>query len=195
MLLGLAVIFALFSAETHAHGGVLLEQDVCILKIDSYQAHFTIFQPQISKHEQYCEDIPAIGESVFVMEYLDDALRNMQIDFRIIKDTQKLGRFARLEDVEKIKDIQQQTVFYQHPTTNIDGVYLAQYEFTEKGYYIGIVSAKHANQDKAYTAVFPFQAGSKNWGYIPMIIALAIGLLLIYWLMNKGYSHKEIFKS
>lgn len=120
----------------------------------------------------------------------------MQMDFRIIKDTQKLGRFAKLEDVEKIKDIPQQTVFYQHPTTNIDGVYLAQYEFYQKGYYIGIVSAKHSSQDKAYTAIFPFQAGSSNWGYIPMIIVLAIFLLFIYWLMNSGFNHaRKIFKS
>ena len=51
------------------------------------------------------------------MEYLHDGLRDMQVDFRIIKDIQKLGRFAKLEDIEKIKDIQQQTVFYQAPTS------------------------------------------------------------------------------
>lgn len=130
------------------------------------------------------------------MEFLHDGLRELQMDFRIIKDTQKLGRFTKQEDVEKIKDIQQQTVFYQRPTTNIDGVYLAQYEFTKKGYFIGIVSARHPNQEKTYTAVFPFQVGGSSWGYIPAIIGLAIFLQLSYWLMNGGLYHvRKIFKS
>ena len=169
---------------------------MCVIKIDFYEAHFTIYQPQISKHKEYCEDIPVIGESVFVMEYMHDGLRDMQVDFRIIKDTQKLGRFAKLEDIEKIKDIQQQTVFYQPPTFNLDGIYLAQYDFTEKEYYIGIVTAKHPDQEKIYTAVFPFQVGGSNWGYIPAIIGLALFLQLNYWLMNGGFTYlQKIFKS
>jgi len=171
-----------------AHGGVFLEEDVCIIEIDFYQAHFTIYQPQISQHEELCEDIPTIGESVFVMEYLHDGLREMQVDFRIIKDTQKLGRFAKLEDIEKIKDIQQQTVLYQPSTLNPDGVYLARYDFTEKEYYIGIVTAKYPDQEKTYTAVFPFQVGGSKWGYIPAIIGLALFLQLNYWLLNGGFS-------
>ncbi len=186
----------MFCSKSFAHGGVFLEEDVCIIEIDFYKAHFTIYQPQISKHEQFCEDIPVIGESIFVMEYLHDGLRDMQVDFRIIKDTQKLGRFAKLEDIEKIKDIQQQTVFYQAPTSNIDGVYLAQYDFTEKEYYIGIATAKHPDQEKLYTAVFPFQVGGSNWGYIPAIIGLALFLQLNYWLMNGGFTYlRKILKS
>ncbi|QMU61793.1 MAG: hypothetical protein GKR92_08820 [Gammaproteobacteria bacterium] len=192
----LALALALHSAGVGAHGGVFLEQDVCIIEIDFYKAHFTIYQPQISKHEQFCEDIPEIGESTFVMEYLHDGLRDMQVDFRIIKDTQKLGRFAKLEDIEKLEDIQQQTIFYQAPTFNIDGVYLAQYDFTEKEYYIGIVTAKYPDQEKIYTAVFPFQVGGSNWGYIPAIISLALFLQLNYWLMNGGFTHlRKLFKS
>jgi len=186
----------LFSAKIHAHGGVFLEEDICIIEIDFYKAHFTIYQPQISKHREFCEDIPEIGESVFVMEYLHDGLRDMQVDFRIIKDTQKLGRFAKLEDIEKIKDIHQQTVFYQASDSSPDGIYLAQYDFKQKEYYIGIVTAKHPDQEKLYTAVFPFQVGGSSWGYIPAIIGVAIFLQLNYWLMNGGLGRLlKYFKS
>ena len=130
------------------------------------------------------------------MEFLHDGLREMQVDFRIIKDTQKLGRFAKLEDIEKIKNINQQTVFYQPPTLNPDGVYLAQYDFKAKEYYIGIVTAKYPDQDMTYTAVFPFKVGGSKWGYIPAIIGLALFLQLNYWLMNGGYSRlRKIFTS
>ena len=182
----LGIVF--FSAKLHAHGGVFLEEDICVIEIDFFKAHFTIYQPQVSQHREYCEDIPTTGETTFVMEYLHDGLREMQVDFRIIKDTQKLGRFAKLEDIEKIKDIHKQTVFYQPASLAVDGVYLAQYEFNTKEYFIGIVTAKYPNQNTSYTAVFPFQVGGSNWGYIPAIIGLALFLQLNYWLMNGGYA-------
>jgi len=192
----LLLIITFYNGTLHAHGGVFLEEDVCIIEIDFFKAHFTIYQPQISKHKEYCEDIPTMGETTFVMEYLHDGLREMQVDFRIIKDTQNLGRFAKLEDIEKIKDIYKQTVFYQPSELAKDGVYLAQYEFNTKEYFIGIVTAKHPGQDTAYTAVFPFQVGGSNWGYIPAIISLALFLQLNYWLMNGGFSRlRRIFNS
>jgi len=192
----LALSIAAYSSLAGAHGGVFLEEDVCIIEIDFYKAHFTIYQPQISKHKELCEDIPDTGESVFVMEYMHDGLRDMLVDFRIIRDTQKLGRFAKLEDIEKIPDLHQQTVFYQPPTLGPDGLYMAQYEFDTKEYFIGIVTAKYPDQDKAYTAVFPFQVGGSNWGYIPAIIGFAIFLQLNYWLMNGGYNRlRKHFKS
>ena len=49
--------------------------------------------------------------------------------------------------------------------------------------------AKHPDQEKIYTAVFPFQVGGSNWGYIPAIISLAIFLQLNYWLMNGGFGY------
>jgi len=125
------------------------------------------------------------------MEYLHDGLRDMLVDFRIIKDTQKLGRFAKLEDIEKISNLPQQTVFYQPPTLGPDGIYMAQHTFEAEEYFIGIVTAKYPDQDKTYTAVFPFQVGGSKWGYIPAIIALAIFLQLNYWLMNGGFKRLQ----
>jgi hypothetical protein len=121
------------------------------------------------------------------MEYLHDGLREMPMDLRIIKDTQKLGRFAKPEDIKKIHNIEQQTIYYQASTIGLDGVYLVQYDFKEKGDYIGIVTAKTPDDTMNYTAVFPFQVGGKNWGYIPVIVGLAVFLQLNYWLMNGGY--------
>lgn len=121
------------------------------------------------------------------MEYLHDGLREMPMDLRIIKDTQKLGRFAKPGDIKKIRNIEQQTVYYQPPTIGQDGVYLAQYDFKEKDNYIGIVTAKTPDDTMSYMAVFPFQVGGNNWGYIPVIIGLAVFLQLNYWLMNGGY--------
>ena len=93
-----------------AHGGVVEEDDLCVIKVNFLRAHFKIYQPEVSGLEQYCEDLPTAADSIFVMEYQHDALAEMAVDFRIIRDVTGKGRFARLEDVQQIADIDDATV-------------------------------------------------------------------------------------
>ena len=58
LLLGLGVF-----QQAGAHGGVVADGDLCIIKINYLQAHFKIYQPLIDGHEQYCEDLPDAAES------------------------------------------------------------------------------------------------------------------------------------
>lgn len=171
----------------HAHGGVFLEDDLCVIQIGFYKAHFKIYQPQRSQHEELCEDIPYADESVFVIEYLHDRMREVPVEFRIIKDVGNRGRFVQWDDI-KDDDVSWDTVFYQPPLTQQDGVFLARHEFTEDGNYIGIVTAQNPEHREAYTAVFPFRVGGADWGWIPWFIALAIFLQVNYWLMSGGYA-------
>lgn len=187
-LLTLFFFLTSYSACVKSHGGVFLEDDLCVIQIGFHKAHFTIFQPQMSQHKQFCEDIPAATESVFVMEYLHNSLREKLVDFRIIKDVQNLGRFARWEDLEHNENFNEITVFYQPPVIREDGTFLALHDFEQEGNYIGIVIAKNPDTNETYTAVFPFRVGGKNWGYIPIFIVVVIFLQLNYWLMNGGYS-------
>lgn len=184
----LLICITLCSTYVHAHGGVFLEDDLCVIQIGFYKAHFTIYQPQKSNHKEFCEDIPNAIESVFVMEYLHDGLREAPVDFRIINDVLDRGRFFKEEDLKKIKDINHVTEFYQAPSIQPDGVLIALHQFINEGDYVGIVTANVPNNDNPYIAVFPFRVGSQKWGYIPIIIALALFLQLNYWLMSGGYA-------
>ena len=74
------------SQNVAAHGGVGMEDDKCIITIGFLKAHFTGYQPKTNGTEEFCEDIPEVARSVFVIEYLHDFLKKMQVDFRIIKD-------------------------------------------------------------------------------------------------------------
>ncbi len=56
------------------HGGVVLEEDLCVINIGYLQAHFNIYVPQEHQRQEFCEDIPSTGESLFVMEYLHPGL-------------------------------------------------------------------------------------------------------------------------
>jgi hypothetical protein len=182
---GLALLFLLLASPSAvlAHGGVVEEDDVCVIKVNYLRAHFKIYQPRVSGHEQFCEDLPAAGESVFVMEYMHDALQVMPIDFRIIKNVTGKGRFAQMEHVEALEDIEAVTVFHRASVQEPD-VYTVAHTFEEEGDFIGIVSAKHPETGVVYAAVFPFEVGFTGWGYWPLLIGLLVLIQINYLVMG-----------
>ncbi len=173
--------------SARAHGGVVLDEDRCLINIGFLTAHFTVYQPETSANEEFCEDIPEVSASVFVMEYLHDFLREMPVDFRIIRDINDVGEFARWEDVQAIQDLEAATVFYQPPVIQSDGNYTAEYSFQEEGTYIGVVTARHPDGERNYNAVFFFQVGGMEWGTLPLFIGILVLLQLGYWLSNGGW--------
>ena len=170
------VMAAIPAASTLAGGGLVLEGDVCIIRIDFYSAHFTAYQPDTSGNEQFCRDLPDIGETIFVLDYLHQSLKEVPVDFRIIRDVTGLGRFVKLKHVEEMENIEQHTVFYQPPVVRPDASLKIEYDFTEKGEYIGIVSAGHPSNETIYTAVFPFEVGRSNFAYFAPLLLLLAGI-------------------
>ncbi len=181
------VLLTLWLAQgVNAHGGVAFEDDLCVIRIDFLTAHFTVYQPPTSGSAEYCEDLPDVTDTIFVMEYLHDFLRQMPVDFRIIRDEQGFGQFARWEDVQTIDNLNDVTVFYQPPVIQPEGELTANYRFTEKGTYIGIVTAQHPRDDRIYNAVFYFQVGS-DYGTWPLFLVLLVALQAGYWWSNGGW--------
>jgi hypothetical protein len=183
LLLAAALTGLSLAASAFGHGGVVEEDDACVIKVNYLRAHFKIYQPRTSGHEQFCEDLPAATESVFVMEYMHDALPSMPIDFRIIRDVTGKGRFARLEDIESIPDLEAATVFYKKPMLEPD-VYTILHTFEEEGDFIGIVSARNPDSGVVYASVFPFEVGFTGYGYWPIFIGLLVLIQLQYLFMS-----------
>lgn len=175
------LISLLLSPIALGHGGVVIEDDQCLLRIGFYQAHFTIYQPQTRAHEQYCEDIPDLGESVFVLEYLHDGLEVLPLDFRIVKNTTGMGQFASWNDLQEVGDLQDVTVYYKAPAVEPD-VLTILHRFTEPGEFIGVVTALNPAGKVAYFAVFPFEVGSFGVNYPLLAFALVFLVPLFYWL-------------
>ena len=173
----------LFGADVRAHGGVVEEEDQCIIKVSYLRGHFKIYQPRLDGHTEYCEDLPNATESVFVMEYLHDSLASAAVDFRIIRDVTGKGRFARWEDVALIDDIEAVTVFYREPAVDPD-VLTVLHHFAEDGDYIGIVTASVAGDEQVYRAVFPFEVGFTGFGYWPLFALLLIAAQIQYLVMS-----------
>ena len=162
------------AAATLAGGGTIISEDACIIEIDFYSAHFTAYQPDTSGNTQFCQDLPDTGTTIFVLDYLHQSLKEVPVDFRIIRNQTGQGRFVKLKHVAEIGDLEQGTIFYQPPVVRPDASFKIEFEIAEAGSYIGMVTAGHPSKDTTYSAVFPFEAGRSNSRYLFMLILLPV---------------------
>jgi len=154
---------------------------LCTVHIDFYSARFTAYQPDTRGSEEFCESLPDTGLTIIVLDYLHPSLKEVPVDFRIIRDVTGQGRFAKLEDVEALGDIEPLTVFYQPPVVRPDGSFKIEYDFVDAGKYIGVITAGHPTNDQIYAAVFPFTVGVRSWGRWLALLALLAGIAGYLW--------------
>jgi hypothetical protein len=185
----LCAVLLLVTAHLRSAGGVVGEAGSCMIKIGFYTAHFSIYQPDTNGNDVFCEDLPDVEKTIFVLEYLHQSLEKVPVDFRIIEDTQNFGQFVRWENVKAIDDLESQTVFILAPSIHSNKRLTAEYDFKQSGNYIGIVTAPHPTKDILYHAVFPFKVGSTGYGYWPLTL-LVILLLQLLNMISQGSLQK-----
>ena len=181
VLRGIALVLALlWSQWASGHGGVVAEEDLCLLKMGFLQAHFTLYLPDTRGSDEFCEEVPDTGRALFVVEYLHDMMREMPIEFRIVRDDQGFGIFANWEDVNSIPDLEAQTVFHRPLAAEPTGWVTVSHTFENPGAYIGVVVAENPANGKVYNSVFYFEVGNAGYGYIPLFLALIAGAQLLF---------------
>ncbi|MCY4214924.1 MAG: hypothetical protein OXF68_15035 [Gammaproteobacteria bacterium] len=182
--MGAVLAVALLAAPQwgQAHGGVVAEEDVCLLRMGFLQAHFTLHQPDSRGAAEFCEEVPDVGPTLFVIEYLHEMMKEMRLSFRVITDDQGFGIFANWDDVQSIGDLEAQTVFHRPLVAEPTGVVALLHEFAEAGGYIGIVEAENSANGKAYNAVFYFEVGNVGYGLIPLFVGLIAAAQIGFWL-------------
>lgn len=157
-VLMLAIGAPFFSTQARAHGGLALAEDMCRLTIGPYNMHFTGYQPDNTRNKEFCEDIPATGRTVVVLDYMEDALRPLPTEVRIIKDT------------GSEQDLQAITVLHLPPKVYPAGSVNFEHNFDQPGKFVGLVTVgeKHVSR-------FPFSVGETKIWLPPsyMLIALA----------------------
>jgi hypothetical protein len=88
MIRGIAawlLAMVLSASAAHAHGGVGMQDNRCVLRIGPDIMFFTGYQPQNSRDE-FCDDIPTTGQTVVALDMQDSELRDMLTEIRLIKD-------------------------------------------------------------------------------------------------------------
>ncbi len=176
----LSVALSVFPAAWgEAGGGLVLKDDVCILWIDFYSAHLTSYQPVAAGNEQFCRELPDTGETIFVLDYLHQSLKEVPVDFRIIRNVTGQGQFVKLKHVQALGNLDQHTVFYEPPAVYPDASLKVEYDFEEEGEYVAVVSAGHPTSDSIYTAVFPVRVGTSGVSYLIMVSAVLVVPVLV----------------
>ena len=147
-----------FSTEAQAHGGLALAEDMCRLTIGPYNIHFTGFQPDNTRNKEFCEDIPETGRTIVVFDYMDDALRPMPVEVRVIKDT------GSEQDLQAITILHLPSKVYPAGTINFE------YNFDKPGKFVGLVTVG----DKVdRVSRFPFSVGEMKVPLPPSYFMIA----------------------
>ena len=144
VIAGIMAVSVMFTTQVQAHGGLALAEDMCVLTVGPYRMHFTGYQP-LSQEEEFCEDIPEVGKTVIALDYIQEELRPLLTEVRIIRDT---GSEANLDEI---------TVFHLPPKVYPTASITIDHTFPEKGKFVGLVTVSGGPQE--YVSRFPFSVG------------------------------------
>lgn len=179
----------IFSGQVHAHGGLALADDMCILSVGPYTIHFTGYQP-LTQEEEFCEDIPEIGKTVVALDYINDELRPFETEVRIVRSTtsHKISTRTTPQDLEKLsdEDLENMTVYYLEPEVYPTASILIDHTFPEKGMFAGIVTV--ATEDQEHVSVFPFSVGEgRPIGFFSTILPgiVIVGLAGFFYMRSR----------
>jgi len=166
----LLAIGGLFSTQAQAHGGLALAEDMCRLTIGPYNMHFTGYQPDNTRNKEFCEDIPATGRTVVVLDYMEDALRPLTTEVRVIRDT------------GSEQDLQAITVLHLPPKVYPSGSVNFEYSFDKPGKFVGLVTVGSTPE---HVSRFPFSVGEPKMSLPPTylwapVAAIAVVAAIIF---------------
>jgi len=165
ILLSFLLIIGLsFTTQVQAHGGLSLADDMCKLTVGPYTMHFTGYQPNSSKEKEFCEDIPATGRTVVALDYIEEALRPLPTEVRVIKDT------GSEENLDSITILHLPAKVYSNGSINFE------HTFNEPGKFVGLVTS---GKNQEHVSRFPFSVGEGSSSMPPGLvfaIAAALGL-------------------
>lgn len=188
-----ALVLVLMSTLAWGHGGVSNEGNECKLTVGPYLMNFSGYQPQDDVSEQFCDDMPSIGKSIIVLDFVDNKLRDMNVNFRVIKsDVAALGneKDGLVNEAELA-----QTPFFQIPAKHYpSGTMTITQDFKEKGHFVGYVIVEGENEK--FISRFPFSVGYptgiiSSSVQILLILCLLIVIAVIWFVRNSSVSHNK----
>lgn len=178
--LGVAFAMVMACAGASAHGGVGVEDDKCIMRIGNARAHFSGYQPELRASQEFCEDIPEVGRAVFVVDFVDQDLRERVVEFRVLRDSQALGAKARYEALGDTARIEADTLVKLAAAKYPRGTLTFDHRFTEAGWKVGLLSATDPKTGSTVHSVFPFRVGVRSYGkyIVPFLVIAALAFLM-----------------
>jgi hypothetical protein len=127
---------------------------------------FSFYQPTQSR-SQFCEDIPETGPTTIVIDTLQDELRDMMVEIRIVEADPKGDENAAPNEA------------YLPPAQFRTGVIQLEHDFKKKGDFVALVRARSADGRKEYNARFAFSVGEeflRDWTAVAIATGVALAL-------------------
>ncbi len=125
-VIAVCLLFVTFYASiAMGHGKVALAEDACARHAGGNMVHLSAYQPQHDQKEQYCTEIPVAGDTYFVVDLVDQPLRDMPVSLKVFRGIDNEG-----EAVAQVKAD-------YHPEGVISGI-----GKLDKGLYSVVVTAE-----------------------------------------------------
>lgn len=181
-----ALVVPLLAPTAYGHGGVSIENDLCILRVGPSTVHFTGYQPTRS-YKEFCEDIPYTGQTIIVLDLVDSDLRNMATEVRVVRDPGgggvPIGRRLLSDEQIRSNEVLAATEAYMPPSLYPNGTLKFEHDFKKTGQYIGIVTVRNEHGQE-YVSQFPFIVGPDWSKLVPFYgltgLAVAIGCFVVW---------------
>nr|BAM38056.1 hypothetical protein [Haliea sp. ETY-M] len=129
-----------------------MELDQCKLSIGPYYMHFSGYQKGDRKNTEFCEDMPLVAPTIVVFDFTDNVMRDMEVEILVVPNVDITGDPSRDGAL----------VFEKPPTRYRNGSIKIGLDFSERGYFVGIVRAI-ADSGQAWESRFPFSVGYTSW--------------------------------
>ena len=125
--LTIIVTAAFYCGMVGAHGKVSVKEDTCTRRLDDESmVHMSAYQPQHEPGDQYCTEIPREGNTLLVIDLVDQALRNIPVGVRVVRGT---------------SEVDDETVVYLRPNYHPDGVMRGETSL-DKGLYTVFITGE-----------------------------------------------------
>ena len=188
-----AIMLAFISTVSFGHGGVANDGNQCKLSVGPYVMSFSGYQPENDVSKQFCDDMPGIGKSIIVLDFIDNKLRDMTVNFRVLQADVAAEGNAN-DGVVNEAELAQKPFFEipakHYPTGSMT---ISQY-FKEKGHFVGYVIVEGENEK--FISRFPFSVGMPPGGIpeylqVPIVGLLFVIAIMVWFLRKKPVVSKE----
>ncbi|WP_244435054.1 hypothetical protein [Methylocystis sp. SC2] len=147
---------------------------------------FSFYQPTQSR-DQFCEDVPETGSTTIVVDTMQDELRDMMVEIRIVEAAPNGDDEAAPNEA------------YLPPARFQTGVIQLEHDFKKQGDYVALVRARSEDGRKEYNARFLFSVGEefmRAWTAVAVatVVAIALGAGWYVHSFGKRASKKTKFR-
>lgn len=163
-----AVIILTIPPEVSAHRVPENQPDPCKIQVGYEPIHMTAYTPVQTKAQQFCQNIPNLGQTQLVFDYLGKKLKHIPLEFEVTKEPGG------------------QRVFYQKPIENTTGTMNIAIDTRQYGAGEYRVRITIVHKGKRLDTFLPLQIGmgsSSSAGMILILLVIAI-LATLYYLIK-----------